>query len=322
MSGALSHAERQHAVLGRMLVLDELADLSLYQALLPYVRSDLAEVLRALIPVERKHFEFWKRFFQIDAATLDTARRLRMGLLVFICRMFGASAVSLTLEAIEVHGIRKYLRVWDEYRDTPVGSAVRSILEDEFRHEDTVVSEAVTQRVHPEQVRDIFLGLNDGLVEMLGAISGFFAAFNTTSAVLMASVTVSVAGALSMGAGAFMGASAAGEMEEIEAGRRRFLGERVAAAEASRPLGSAISVAASYFIGALVPIVPVLLGAQNLVVSVAVSLFAILFVSYVVAFLSGMNTMRRIVLNLLVAVIAVAVTYLIGVAANRLGVAA
>ena len=33
------------------------------------------------------------------------------------------------------------------------------------------------RRINPERVRNIFLGLNDGLVEILGAVTGFFGAF-------------------------------------------------------------------------------------------------------------------------------------------------
>lgn len=306
-------AEKQHATLSRQLVLDELADLALYEALLPHARGELAGLLRALIPIERKHFEFWKEFFHLEISRLDASRRLRLTILVFLCRIFGAPAVGLVLEAIEVHGIKKYLRVWETYKDAPLGSAVRSVLEDEFAHEDSVVSETVTARVHPERIRDIFLGLNDGLVEMIGAISGFFAAFHTASAVLVAAFTVTVAGALSMAAGAFMGASSAQEMEGIEAGRRRFLGQAPESAEASRPFSSAASVGISYAVGALVPIAPVLFGAQNLFVSIGIAAVAVVVLSYILAFLAGMSTTRRIGLNLFISAIAVIVTYAIGV---------
>jgi len=73
---------------------------------------------------------------------------------------------------------------------SPLGAAVRSILEDEFTHEDAVVLGGAERRLNPERVRNIFLGPNDGLVEILGAVSGFFAAFGNSAAVLVAGVTV------------------------------------------------------------------------------------------------------------------------------------
>lgn len=46
------------------------------------------------------------------------------------------------------------------------------------------------RRISPERVRDVFLGLNDRLVEILGAVSGFFAAFGNAATVLVAGLTV------------------------------------------------------------------------------------------------------------------------------------
>src|SRR2546428_9623620 len=84
-------------------------------------------------------------------------------------------------------------------------------------------------RFTPEMVRTLFRGLNDGLVEILGAVSGFFAAFNSSVAVVAAGFTVGVAGALSMAAGAYIGANSEAELRETEDARKRFLGEAVAA---------------------------------------------------------------------------------------------
>lgn len=304
--------------LERTLVLDELADLTLYEKLLPHAQGELATLLRTLIPIERAHFEFWKQFFGMEDVQLSIGRRVRLALLVLLCRVFGASAIGLTLEAIEVHGIKKYLKVWDMYRATPLGEAVRTILNDEFGHEDAIISKNVTGRVRPERVRDIFLGLNDGLVEMIGAISGFFAAFQGGAEVFIAAFTVSIAGAMSMAAGVFMGTSSAREMEDIEDGRKRFLGEPVEAVPPARPVAAAVAVGISYLLGSLVPISPLLFGARSLYLSVGVSAVAVVLVSYALAFLSGMAPVRRALMNLGIAGAAVIIAYGIGTLANQL----
>jgi vacuolar iron transporter family protein len=121
-------------------------------------------------------------FFDEPAERLDVGRRLKLAFLVATCRVFGAPAIHLVLEAIEVHGVRKYLDVWSRYGDGPLGAAVRDVLRDEFEHEDRVVTGGEERRINPERVRNIFLGLNDGLVEILGAVSGFFGAFGKASA--------------------------------------------------------------------------------------------------------------------------------------------
>jgi hypothetical protein len=129
-----------HPRLARQLVLDELFDLSLYQSVRDVATGDLRKILDQLIPIETRHFKVWQDFFDLPVTTLDPARRIKLALIVGACRLFGAPVIHLVLEAIEVYGVRKYLRVWSEYGDRPLGVAVRSVLEDEFKHEDAVVT--------------------------------------------------------------------------------------------------------------------------------------------------------------------------------------
>ncbi len=300
--------------LAKRLILDELFDLSLYKALRQMAGGGaLRDVLDTLIPVETRHFAFWQGFFDRHIAALDLRRRLKLRLLVGAARLGGTPVIHLILEAIEVYGVRKYLAVWKRYGDGPLGEAVRGILEDEFKHEDAVVTSDAERRINPQRVRDIFLGLNDGLVEILGAVSGFFAAFSRAATVLIAGSTVAVAGALSMAAGAYIASSSEAEVRSTEAARRRFLGEPDPPSEqGDTPLRSAVLVGVSYLAGAVVPLLPVGMGARSLLLSLVVGGVMILLVSTVLAFLSGMEIKRRIVLNLAIVAAAVGITYLIG----------
>ena len=299
--------------LAKQLVLDELFDLSLYQSLREVASGELRSILDRLIPIEARHLAFWRDFFDLHVERLDLARRLKLCLIVFLCRLFGAPAIHLVLEAIEVYGVRKYLNVWTTYQNGPLGAAVRGILEDEFEHEDAVVMGNAERRLNPARVRNIFLGLNDGLVEILGAVSGFFAAFGNSVAVLAAGVTVAVAGALSMAAGAWVATSSEAEVRATETGRRRFLGESVTSDEAGdTPMASALVVGVSYFAGALVPVLPVVAGARTALPSMVAAGSMIVVVSVILAFLSGMEMKRRVVTNLVIIAAAVGITFAIG----------
>jgi VIT1/CCC1 family predicted Fe2+/Mn2+ transporter len=305
------------ARLGRRLVLDELFDLTLYRALQRVAPPGLQAILDQLIPIETRHYGFWQEFFGLKIAKLDLPRRAKLALLVGLSRLFGVPAIHLILEAIEVFGVRKYLAVWKQYEGGPLGQAVRGILEDEFKHEDAVVMADSERQVSPQRVRDIFLGLNDGLVEILGAVSGFFGAFTNTTTVLVAGIMVGVAGAFSMGAGAYLAGSSEAEVRDTEVRRRRFLGEAEATeGSADTPLASGVWVGVSYVIGAVVPILPVLFGARTLLPSLVVAGGVIVIVSAILAFLSGMNVKRRILLNLAILAAAVAISYLIGLVAQ------
>ncbi len=305
--------------LGLDLVLDELLDLTLYQELHKNAQGSLKSTLGELIPVETRHLAFWKDFFRIQNAELDLRRRLKLRLLSAACAAFGPIAIQLTLEAIESYGIRKYLEVWRRYKDDALGKAVYGILKDEFEHEDEIVARSSKGRLEPDDIKGIFLGLNDGLVEILGAVSGFFAALQDPRLVLMASSSVAVAGALSMAAGAYLGASSEREVQKIEEGRNEFLSrKRGEGAPPARPLRSAFLVGSSYFLGAWIPVLPVVLGARDLVWPLIAAGLMISAVSLVLAFLSGMQIRRRVLTNLVISASAVAVTYAIGMATKRL----
>lgn len=304
--------------IARTLILDELFDLSLYRALQPLASDASRAVLAELAAIEAGHLAFWQKFFGLELNELDGGRRLKLQILLLTCRLFGDPAIHLILEAIEVHGVRKYLALWSRVKDEPLGGAIHSILEDEFKHEDTVVGQLIERKINPEMVRNIFLGFNDGLVEILGAVSGFFGAFGNPVTVLIAASTTAVAGALSMGAGAFAALSSEREVRETETARKQFLGEEPGAEMQEAPSGSAVVVGGNYFLGAMVPVLPVFFGAQSAVFSVVAGGSVIVLVSTLLAFLSGMDVKQRILTNLLMISAAVGVTYLIGIVANRL----
>ena len=302
-----------HHVHAKRLVLDELFDLTLYKKMRERSRGDLSIMLDELIRVEHGHLSFWREFFSLNLTELDLKRKLKLWFLTFIFRLFGERGMFLILEAIEVYGVRKYLDIWEIYKNEPLGKAVKNILKDEFEHEDTLVSAAIERNIKADRIRNTLLGFNDGLVEILGAVSGFFAAFGTVTAVLTAASTVAVAGAFSMAAGAFVAASSEKEVTKTEREKDLFLGKLEEKVIPDNPFRAAAIVGISYIVGAAVPILPVLAGSSNIILSLIVSAFFIIIVSSVLAFLTGMDTKKRIIINLAIVMLAVGVTYGIGI---------
>jgi VIT1/CCC1 family predicted Fe2+/Mn2+ transporter len=280
-------ATTDHSTTARGLILDELFDLSLYQVLRAIVTdSGSRDTLDELVAIEVRHLAFWQNFFEMKIDRLDFLRRIKLHILLLTCRLFATTAVHLVLEAIEVHGVRKYLALWKGYQDQPLGQALHGILMDEFKHEDVLVTQLTARKINAAKIRNIFLRLNDGLVEILGAVSGFFGAFGKAGTVLIAAATTAVAGAISMGAGAFLDLNSEQEVTATERTKKLFLGEGQADSESGEPLlKSALLVGSAYFAGALVPV--------------------------------GMDIRRRIVLNLTIITVAVGVSYGIGLAAKQ-----
>ncbi len=312
---------KQRESLARELIQGELFDLLLYRRLLTRAHGSLDALLGKLIPVEEGHLALWKKFFGLQNApsTLGFWLRVKLTLIDVACRLFGDKAVHIVLEAIEVHGVRKYLAVWEEYQNDPLGSALREVLEDEFHHEEEIVSQQEAHKVNPERIRNIFLGLNDGLVEILGAVSGLFAAFNQRTAVLAAGCTLAIAGALSMAASVFASSHSEREMQTLERRKGKVLGTDLTAKETPEGLfSSALLVAISYLAGAIVPLLPVLAGAAGPLFSLLFAALIVVIVSAILSFLSGMEFKKRVLINLIAIGLSVAVTFGIGTAVKHL----
>jgi len=304
--------------LAKALILDELFDLCLYRILEKNASGNLKKTLNELIPIETKHCAFWQEFFGIKLETLNFGRRVKLGIISLICKIFGDPAVYLALEAIEVYGIRKYLTIWEQYENTPLANAVRVVLNDEFVHEDQVVSGYTERKINPERIRNIFLGFNDGLVEFVGAVGGFFAAFQSAGPVLIASLTGAAAGALSMAVGVYASSSSEKEIERIASQKEQFLSKT----KTSDPIGdspwsSAVIVGVSYFFGSMVPVLPVFFGTKSVVISWIAGGVMVVLVTTVLSFISGMRIRKRVLMNLSLVTVAVTVAYVVGVLVKK-----
>ena len=83
---------------------------SYYQPLREVASGELRSILDRLIPIEARHLAFWRDFFDLHVERLDLARRLKLRLLVFVCRLFGAPA------------LRRSISFWKPSRCTACGS--------------------------------------------------------------------------------------------------------------------------------------------------------------------------------------------------------
>ena len=69
-------------------------------------------------------------------------------------------------------------------------------------------------------VRDVIFGANDGLVSILALVAGVYGAINESYPILIAGIVGAVAGAISMGAGAYLSAKSEKEVTEKESDRK------------------------------------------------------------------------------------------------------
>jgi VIT1/CCC1 family predicted Fe2+/Mn2+ transporter len=303
----------EHRQFGRQVALDELFDLTLFQKLHALEAGEVRGVLSRLITTEARHVAFWQALFGLQAARLDVSRRVKLALCMVLRRLFGSGMTYLLLEAIEIYGIQKYLLLWEHYRQTDLAEKMRGILQEEFAHEDELVAAATGRKIRAEDIRNVFLGVNDGLVEVLGSVAGLFASLGNPLYVLVASIAIAVAGSISMAAGVFVSSGSQREVERIQHAKREFCNATQEVAEAYRPVRAALLVGVSYLCGALCPIFPVLLGAESVLWPTVFGALMVMGVSAVLSLLSGMGVGRRVLHNLLFVFGAIAATYSVGV---------
>lgn len=186
---------------------DELKDHAAYSALAERERNpQLRETLARIAGMELKHSRFWRALLESRSVDVPTyaPSRIRGALLALFQKFINSALLVSTLEIGESKAFTKYLECLRrsdlsdrEKRD------LRSIVLDEIEHELTFRD--YSSRFGLPNVRDYVLGMNDGLVEILGAVTGLSAVYAGNPLIVgVSGLVVGIAGAMSMGIGAFV----------------------------------------------------------------------------------------------------------------------
>jgi len=205
--------------LARKFYLDEYADSLLYAQLAKTERDEKikAEFMR-LSEIESKHAKFWHEFLakRNVKAPRKKVKRLTTLSVKLLRKILGPGAVASLLEMGENSAVQKYFKFLTEYsRDMDENElkTLKEVILDELEHERFFREEE--KRFHVENTRDLVLGMNDGLVEILGAVTGLSAVYpNNPQLVGISGLIVGVAGALSMAIGTFVSVRSQRQVKE------------------------------------------------------------------------------------------------------------
>ena len=154
-------------------------------------------------------------------------------------------------------------------------------------------------------IRSLIFGMNDGLVEILGAVAGFAAALQQPTLVIAAGFIVAIAGTLSMTGGAYL---------SVDYEKSIYKKKKTDSSKAA-----AFYTGIAYIIGALVPLLPFLFGASGyyaLGVSIIITAIILSIVSTVISIVSDTPILERMVKTLLISLGIVAITITLGVYAR------
>ncbi|WP_369610065.1 VIT1/CCC1 transporter family protein [Sulfurisphaera javensis] len=335
--------------------LEELFDSEVYKKLADAEKDRLTRIyLYKLSDMEKKHSEVWKEIAEKRGLKLEKLKwyhKLKINFYVFFRKLFGLELTTKLLESGEESDIKKYYELSkspelsEEEREK-----MRELSVDEAVHEEIISS------VKSKDVSDFVYGISDGLVEVLAATSGLSGAFNVPFLVAISGLIIGASGTLSMAIGAYLSTKSEKEINEnkrrkIEIQKlvdRKEVSKRLAgiltelgikeniALDISpqlvdvaediiapkveeSPKKSAGVTALSYITGAIVPVIPYLIGIGGLlgvISSYLVSGIAIFIVGSLIGLLSSVNPTKKGLEMLTLGISAAIGTHLLGLLAS------
>lgn len=219
----------------------EMTEQHIYRRLSFLVRDrSTKRILERIADDELSHYRFWKTYTGQDVAP----SALKIFLYVWIARVFGVTFGVKLMEKGEQSAQAVYRTV---VRDVPDAA---NILREEEEHEKRTLGLINEELL--TYVGSIVLGLNDALVELIGALAGLTLAFQNTKFIAVAGLITGVAAAFSMAASAYLSVKTEGEKR--------------------KPLTSAVYTGVAYLATVVVLLTPYVL-LRNLWACLALSLF-------------------------------------------------
>ncbi len=184
----------------------EMEDYLLYRELSERAKGELCQKLREIAEMEREHALFWKKVLTRAGVNPPEVKELSAGkkLIVLLSKVINPALLISLLETGESGTVKEYFSFLNEGSlPAEERTHLRRIILDEIEHETFFSEEA--KNLGLSNVRDFVLGMNDGLVEILGTVTGLSAVYpDKPFLVAVSGSVVGVAGALSMGIGAFV----------------------------------------------------------------------------------------------------------------------
>jgi len=336
--------------------IEELFDSEVYKKLADAEKDPIVKAyLYKMSQMEKKHSEVWKKIAEkrnVKLGKLGLLDKLKINFYVLFRKIFGLELTTKLLESGEESDIKKYYELSkSEELSEEERQMMRELSVDEAVHEEIV------SNIKSKDVSDFVYGISDGLVEVLAATSGLSGAFNVPFLVGIARLIVGASGTLSMAIGAYLSTKSEKEINEnkrkkiriqklvdrkevakklsgilIELGIKENLAsdispqlvdvaeDIIAPKVAESPKKSAGVTAISYITGAIIPVIPYLLGIGGLlgvVTSYVISGIAIFIVGSLIGLLSSVKPWKKGIEMLILGISAALATHGLGLLASH-----
>ena len=206
--------------------ISEISDYNFYSFLAGKTKNpDLKENLLKIAKAEEKHSNFWKYFITSRGYSLPEVPQgyTKNKFWQFFATVFNPILLISILEQGESNALKDYYTFLKEadLNDYEKNS-LKNIILDEMEHETFFSKEA--EKLGLTNVRDLILGMNDGLVEILGTVAGLSAVYPTNPFLVgISGCVVGIAGSLSMGIGAYISVRSQRQISEAFNERNRII---------------------------------------------------------------------------------------------------
>ncbi len=246
------------------------------------------KILKKISKDEFEHYNSWKKYTHEDVAS----SKFNIWKYFLISKLFGMTFAIKLMEKGEEQAQQTYEEISKSIPEA------KKIMEDEEEHENELVNMIDEERL--KYTGSMIRGMNDALVELLGALAGFTLALQNSRLILATGSIVGLAGTLSMFSSEYLAVK-----EE----------------EAPSPLKAAFYTGIAYLFTVIFLISPYLF-LPNLYLSlglVIINAIIILFAfSFYISVARGISFKKRFLEMMLISLSIAAITFVIGFLARSL----
>lgn len=187
----------------REIVLDfqrnEITEHIVYQRLSEMTEGKNAKVLKRISSDELRHYNVWAEYSQTEIRP----NRWLVWFYLLIARLFSLTFAIKLMERQERQAERAYAAIVDEIPQA------RDILREEAEHEVLLIDMLDEEKI--AYVGSVMLGMNDALVELIGALAGLTFALQNTRLVGLTGLITGISASLSMAASEYLSTKSEGE---------------------------------------------------------------------------------------------------------------
>ncbi len=179
---------------------DEITEYYIYRYLAEKEEGNNREVLLKISDDELRHYNTWK---EITGKEVEPDwNKIRFYKLIY--RIFGLVFSIKLMEKGERRSEERYKKAAEKI------DVAKEILEDEFEHEDKLLSLLTDERL--QFIGSIVLGLSDALIELTGALAGLSLALYNTLIVGLAALITGIAASMSMAVSEYLSKRSEGDV--------------------------------------------------------------------------------------------------------------